>query len=739
MPAWSVILLIVVASFILGWLIWQRFNAAVPRLIGSYLEAAFAALALGVAVLGWLAFVLAEVGWFSVERLGLIWLLLVVGLATSNRLTGDRRRVTENERWQQSTLRQPQGRPVKGQRSRSVLPIPDWVELPLLGIWFVTAAWLFFRPHEFVGGAADAGVYVNLGAEIARHGGILIQDDTLAALDPALYPALLRPLPNDAIAPYYVLPAFFVTGEPAGEITPQFYHLHPVWQAIAYDLGGVWPELMLTGLWALLGSLAVYFTVRQFAGWQVAALALAGLSLNALQVWFARYPTAETLTQYLFWTGLWSLGAWLSEPALRLPKGRSPLWPLLAGVTLGQVFLVRIDAYFLLAVLGLIGLWRYGAGRWHKTDWWFWLPLALLTVHSFVHALWQSRPYFYSIFAYGVQLLRVNWAIPLLVVVPSAGLLLAISRYRQQLGRLAGYRRPVLMAGIVATLALAGYGWFVRPYVDLPVSVWNEWYSGQAIGNFDRENLLRFAWYLAPAGVWLGIAGGCLLLWRLNRQTVAIVGMGLLFSSLYLWRIQANPHHIYAMRRYVPVVMPFFVVAAAYWLGWLAAQQKRWLSAAALLLAILWLGGLSWSARGFVSQVDYRGMIAQLDAIDAPLTAGAVLLFNDQAPIGQGDVWGTPLRFLYGHDVFSLRDPAFLDTAHLNTAIRQWQAAGRTVYWVETAGGADWQPAGQMKLAQSYQLEAIVMENTYDHRPSRLVSWTWTGEIYELPVLPPAP
>ena len=89
MPAWSVILLIVVASFILGWLIWQRFNAAVPRLIGSYLEAAFAALALGVAVLGWLAFVLAEVGWFSVERLGLIWLLLVVGLATSNRLTGD--------------------------------------------------------------------------------------------------------------------------------------------------------------------------------------------------------------------------------------------------------------------------------------------------------------------------------------------------------------------------------------------------------------------------------------------------------------------------------------------------------------------------------------------------------------------------------------------------------------------------------------------------------------------------
>ena len=37
--------------------------------------------------------------------------------------------------------------------------------------------------------------------------------------------------------------------------------------------------------------------------------------------------------------------------------------------------------------------------------------------------------------------------------------------------------------------------------------------------------------------------------------------------------------------------------------------------------------------------------------------AGAVLLFNDQSPVGQGDIWGTPLKFVYDHNVFSLRRP----------------------------------------------------------------------------------
>ena len=186
-------------------------------------------------------------------------------------------------------------------------------------------------------GGADAGVYVNLGANIARTGGILIHDPTLAALDPSLYAALLRPLPPSELTPYYLMPAFYVPGTPAGLIIPQFYPLHPVWQAVGYALGGLRAELLVTPLWGLLGALAVYFTTRRLWGWRAGLLALAALSVTAMQVWFARYPTTEMLTQYLLWTGAWALIAWMDK---REPRG---LWAVLAGGALGQVFLTRID------------------------------------------------------------------------------------------------------------------------------------------------------------------------------------------------------------------------------------------------------------------------------------------------------------------------------------------------------------------------------------------------------------
>ena len=86
---------------------------------------------------------------------------------------------------------------------------------------------------------------------------------------------------------------------------------------------------------------------------------------------------------------------------------------------------------------------------------------------------------------------------------------------------------------------------------------------------------MRLGWYLGPAGIALGVAGMCWMLVKdLNRRTVFLLGTGLFFSLLYLWRIQANPHQIYAMRRYVPVVLPFFIITAAYLINWLYVNLR---------------------------------------------------------------------------------------------------------------------------------------------------------------------
>jgi hypothetical protein len=693
------------------------------RFAGDPLEYLFAGLAWGLLGIGWLALVLAELGAFSIGLLAGLWGALTVVLAGLGWLR----------------RRKPPLRPMRAgadPQARS----SKW-EAALLALWTAAAVWLFFRPHEYLLGGADAGVYVNVGASIATSGSIAIHDEALTSLDPELYPALLRALPASEGAPFYLLPGFYVPGTPRGLVTPQFYALHPTWLALGYALGGLRAELWMTPLWALLGSLAVYFTVRRLWGRRAGFLALVGLSMMALQAWFARYPTAEMLSQYLFWTGAWALIAWLDrdEPSRQ--------WAALAGVALGSLLLARIDMYVLLALPIAIGLYAYAAGRRQRGLLWFLIPFVLLAIHSLLHGALLSEPYVSSQIKPNRSLLVTMLALALAAGVAAvAGSLLARWIARRQGAGLPGRIRALGLAvsdfgrkparwrlgGALLILVLAAYGYFLRPYLGQTVShVY--WYGGGTIPALDHENLLRLGWYLGPAGVILGAAGmAWMLLKGTDRRSAQarpvgfVLAAGLFFSLLYLWRIQANPHQIYAMRRYVPVVAPFFIVSAVFLLHWLYENLRgkaRWVPVG---LTLIWFFGIVISARGFVSQVDFRGLTGELDRLNAALQPHAVLVFNDPAPVGAGDVLGTPLRFLYGHDAFTLREPKALDARSFDEAVRRWQTSGRAVYWVSVPGGHPY-PGSETHLAAPVEIDLTTraLENAYDHKPSGLFDARW--------------
>lgn len=729
MPEWFLLVAIVLACLIPGWLLVALF----ARPARPSLALLFAALTLGVTIIGWLALILAELHLFSIGRLILLWLTLLVILSITL--------------WRHQ-FHSPLTIPSLSTLHSPISFLPRWIEGLFLPIWLIAALWLFFRPHEYILGGADAGVYVSLGASIAHSGGIIIQDETLAAMDAALDPAFLRPLPQNPIASSYLLPGFYIIGEPRGEITPQFYPLHPVWQAIAYGLAtaanqgvaaGLRAELLIPGFWALLGALAVYLMVREFAGWETAALALTGLTISALQVWFARYPTTESFTQYLLWAGLWALAMWLGG---REPR---PLWALVAGISLGEIFILRIDMIVILPLLGLLLLWlllsRQPARRW------FIVPLVVLIGHSLLHAFWQSRPYAYDLFGLTVLLLRNNWWIPLGGVVISVAFLWAVWRTGPRLAGIAlQYRRLFLGLLLLVTLLVAFHGWFIRPLMGETV-LRQDGYSQQLIPLTEHQNWRRLGWYLSPVGIWLGIAGACLLIWKVNRRTAVMLAVGALFSLLYLWNLRANPHHVYAMRRYVPAVLPFFVLAAAVFLRQLAVSSWQWtvgsgqsrhslllaanrllatgyfFKGAAVLLAIIWLAGLAWSARGFVSQVDHAGLIEQVAALDRELEADSILIFNDQSVVSLGDIVGTPLKFVYGHDVYTLRDPAALDERLLAQTLQIWENSDRAVYW---AGDPAWLVAHGFTFSTTEQLlQSSYLENSYEHKPQRIEQQEW--------------
>ena len=718
-PALFVMLLLVGCAFLPGALILLLCRDYRPAHV---LEWMMAAVMLGGTIIGWTALVLAEVGLFSLFLLGAIWAIVV---ATLGWLAVRRSALSAWLGWLVGTRHTTLAELTAAQQ-----PMPRW-ESALLAIWLVAASVLFFRPHEFVVGGADAGVYVNLGASIARSGRIVLHDPILASFGSQLEPALLRELPAQEYTPYYYLPGFYVPAAPPGQIIPQFYPLHPIWQAIGYLFGGVQAELYLTGLWALLACLAAYLLARRLWGPKAAFLALGSLSITGLQVWFARYPTSEMLTQYLFLAGAWAFTVWVME------ERSHALWPALAGAALGQLFLTRIDVLPVLAVPVAVLIWRRWSGRGQRRDLWFYGLFLLLVVHSFVHGLWQSAPYFYNQIGYQIYTLSAVRPYGVaLVGLAAVGLiaLIFLDRNTTTRGRLAAWlrRHRVAWSAPIAlcVIGLAVYGYFVRPQVGQAV-MHEYWYAGGSIPNLDHENLLRLGWYFTPFGVMLAAASIALMIVLEDyRRTAFLLGMELFFSLFYLWRIQINPHQVYAMRRYVPEVVPFLVISVAWAINWVYEGRTQLWRTAGVALAVAWLVALGMSARGLISHTDYRGLIGQVEQLNATFQPHSVIIYYDPTPVGLGDLFGTPLRFIYGHDVVVIRNRERLDQTAFRQLVRRWQADGRTIYWVTPDGDFPWPlAAGQVRELLRWPTRARILEPTYERRPARFVDLEWWQKI----------
>ncbi|MFN2208081.1 MAG: hypothetical protein ACK2UR_14640 [Candidatus Promineifilaceae bacterium] len=718
MVSWLVILVVALTVTGLGGMVVLQF---LPLRAWLSVEGIFASLTIGTVLGGWLALVLAEMGAFSLSSLLVVWLavLLLLGGIAAARL--------------ESTAASYEVQTISGKRQENEWTTEDGFFLLLLIVWLIAAFWLYFRPHEYILGGADAGVYVSIGAEIAQNGGITQQDKVLSQLDPALQAVLLRPLPGNPVAGSYLFPGFYVTNAVSGAVTPQFYPLHPIWQAVAFSMSssveqGVRAELLITGMWMALASLAVILTTREVGGRFAAVLVMAALAVAALQVWFARYPTTEALTQFLMWSGIWATVRWLGD------EKPPSLWALVGGSALGAVFLVRIDMLVLLPIFVVLvaGLWLRG---WKRSDWWFLVPFSFLVFYSFFHGIVFSAPYFSEHIGYGLNLLLANWWIIIAGLLIGGSALWLISRYRDRHGELERYRAPFLILLIAGFLAYAIYGWFIRPVIN-EATLRPDLYSESLLLITNHENWRRLGWYLSAPGIWLAVAGICLLIWRVESRTALLVATGVVFSVIYLWNAQANPHQIYVMRRYVPVVAPFFLLAGAYFISKAAdyVYRSRQVGANGRLVGIittlavgaLWLALLGWSARGFISQVDNKGVIEQLALINDELPPNSVLLFYDQSPVGLGDFWGTPLKYLYGHDAFTIRDVDLLADAPLAETIEFWQNSGQPVVWI---GDPTWLIDHDFDFeAHGFDIASTQMESSYEHKPQQIIPVSWRLE-----------
>jgi len=735
---------------------WSTLSALAPLRRLDALERTYLILACSLAVNGWIGLLLAQVGRFSIGLLSALLLLYTLAMAGLARVRGK-----ALFRWPAS-------------------PTFPWREaVPIAAVTLLFGV-LAFRPFELVLGPRDAAVYPATGAQIARHGGILIHDPLVAELSRfqvgdewagrrldagrkalalrtllnvrergALYTHFFSPQhPGRFFYPYARMPGLFVANLEHGTVVPQFYHLYPTWLAIGFALLGLRAGLVMTPYLTLLGGLGVYLLARRlFGGW----IGFAGylfLSLNALQVWFARYSVSEGATQFLFFLAAWAL--------VRLEEEEGAFWGLLAGVAFGLIGLVRVDFFFVWLLLFPFLLYRWVTHRFHRAYQALALALGVLAVHTFLQLCTLTWGYTLNSYYHRIQdWFTLSWLVqPLLTPVlreyfhgrtpvmhqpwrlayelglpllGAAGLvaLRQSNAWRTRVGGWLARHRTLFQACAAALLlALAAYAYFLRPGILNAEVLFHPWrnrmvlegYIGAPVPEGAQANLVRLGWYLSPLGIGLGIAGTAVwILKRTDRRSAFFLVSGLFYLAFFSYELYGEEHHVYIMRRYVPVVIPFLSVAMALALRELARLRRVGRPAAAFL-GLAMVAYLAYTGWPFYRHQEYRGALSQLETLAARFRPDDVLLLIDDARDAPFTV-ATPLQYLFERPSLVIVRERPNGTL-LEAQIGRWWAQGRRVFLlIGNDGGRLFLPHMRLRWQERFELVVPEFEQLRRQKP----------------------
>jgi 4-amino-4-deoxy-L-arabinose transferase-like glycosyltransferase len=654
----------------------------------DWLEAVFVSL-VGIAVFaGWVGTILASWGVFSLAALSVI-MLAVAGAVI----------------W----LRWPVERP---EFSR-----PGIHEFALI-LLLLGCGVVYFRPHEYVLGSTDAGSYMNTGAEVARTGGLVVDDEWTRLLS-EFGSVTLRQQPPGWLTRQLQFVGWYIDDRDPGRVVPQFYPFHPTWIAIGIGLAGLPGGLLVTPVWGILSIAAVYLASRRWFGASAGLLAALLLALTPTHIWFARYPTTEPLTLLLVFTGLLAFQTLWDEPSA------GPVWGIFGASVLGAAFLTRIDlpVVALAVIVAIIVRWRQG--RWTKGWTAYTLTLGLFLLHALLSALFINWPYFWNTYSAVIQIV-IGSSLPVLVVGLGAAFLLLVGLIvlRRNRARLAACRWGRLARS-------SGLRWSLIALVVYGIS----WPSGNQYPVLNGQNWVRLGWYLTPLGLLLATLGLAEILRRGSLDRLGLfLAVGGLTIIQYVYNIFSTPYHIYAMRRYVPIVIPMLMIYAAVAIVAVSRVRKGWLSRlGGGSLALVLMAGLVYQARFVLPQRDLRGAVEQLTHLDERLKPDAVVLISEPSESLFADTFGVPLRFVFSHDIATVRRD---DASVLPFIERMMKYAAEQSRPVQLIAVDPIAPAVRQALSlqpvEMFPMTLQMLMNTYHDYPAVIQTAYYGVEIYDV-------
>ena len=527
-----------------------------------------------------------------------------------------------------------------------------------------------WRPAEYVLNSRDPGVYTLFADRLARTGMLLHHDRLLGAV------ASFHPMLEGK-----KYPGFYVYGQDL--VVPQFFPGPFALLGFGNLVGGVWGSLYVVPLVGALSVGVAFALGSELFGRWAGLLGAALLATSYAQVWWARHPSSEVMTQLLVLAGLWL--------AVRFVRGAGPATGVIAGLLLGGVMLIRVDAF--LAAAALPALFAYDLLTRRPVRCWLYpgVPLVVFAALTLVYLNTVGARYLYVIYTeHHLQAALALWPYCVVAGVVLSGVSLYLRGWwGERIGTYLEARgRRFAFAGALCVAALALWAYFVLPV---------PWYTlPDGSRDFDAyrpQILVRLVWFTTPIVAFLGLVGFVLSARRLDASRTLILGAFLAFGALYAAIPNVAPDLPWATRRFVPTAFPILCLLAGHAtveVGGLFGRTWRLRAGLAFsgVIAAAALGWTVYTTLPILSFQELDGGVAAFERVEREIPAAEVVYM--EMPEGY-DVTASTFEYLYDRPVLPYDRVRFVrEVDDLEDA----ELLGNAVY-VTTDGGpapllADW-------------------------------------------------
>lgn len=620
---------------------------------------------------------------------------------------------------------------------------PAWGALAV-ALWMLSRDHVVRRPSRpaHLAGAAALLVVTGAGAWNAAHA----STEVFTFRDPAVYTTAARDLADTGTVRMDTREGPFdredlnhhavgyYDSRDDGRLFPQFFHLLTGLMAVGAWLGG---DTVLFAVNAVVGAAALllfYALAARVVRPAYAVGAVVALAFTFPQLYFSRGAYSEVVTQLLLFGGLWLL--WSSTPS----RARGAAF--VAGLTLGATAIARIDAFLFfipLAAWGLVEAVHTRSlepddRRRHRRR----LAAAaggtaLTAGLGLAHGLVLSPDY---VRAHEDRIILMLLAAGVLSV---AAVIAATTRLTwRSLGQALRRRRNMIARlGAGAVIAGAGFAAVLRPVLEEAT-----FRGGQR--SYVESTFEWMAWYLGWPLMAAAVVGLAIAVHRVVGRVgtdvhpaMPLLGVFFVSAVLYLWNPRITPDHIWAMRRFLPVILPGWVLFGALALeaaerrlgSWPRRARDGTLVGAAALIVVP-IVAISAPFLDFRQQrPEHASMEAICDAVgdDASVVVLRGRHLHDVLPAAINSFCGVPVAaFPHGGDPAILWD---LET--------QWAAEGRKLHLVgvrpEQLAAAG---VPRLRLVHRENAHSTLLDGGLGSRPDDTQSLTRDISVMRLPEQP---